>query len=297
MTPIALHEFDSLKAHNALLFAGCTGRDGGVSEAPYQTLNLGLHVGDDPQAVRENRRRVALALGTDPTSFVIGHQVHGASVRVVTQADRGRGALTPADAFPDTDALITRERGIVLAVLVADCVPVIVFDPMTPAVGVVHAGWKGTVAHITRNTVEAMSREFASDPHTLLAGVGPSIGPASYEVSADVAERAQAEFPGEGVVRTRSGEGVVRGGEGVVRRGEDVSRGKESVARVLGSENSEKYLLDLWSANTADLVNAGVPRERIEVSGLDTLALPEQFFSHRRQQPTGRSMAVAMLRP
>ncbi len=282
MPPVAIYEFDSLKAHSALLRSGCTGRGGGVSEAPYQALNRGLHVGDETQAVRENRRRVAQSLGTDPASFAIGRQVHGGGVSVVRQADRGRGALTPTDAFPETDALITRERGIVLAVLVADCVPVIVFDPMTPAVGVVHAGWKGTVAHVTRNAVEAMSREFASDPHTLLAGVGPSIGPASYEVSADVAERAQAEFPEEGIARPR--------GNGNENQ-EYNDGGNENDAK------NEKYLLDLWSANTADLVNAGVPRERIEVSGLDTFTLPEQFFSHRRQQPTGRFMALAMLRP
>jgi YfiH family protein len=279
LTPIALYEFDSLKAHGALLRAGCTGRGGGVSEAAYQTLNLGLHVGDDPQAVRENRRRVAQALGTHPASFAIGHQVHGAGVRVVRQADRGRGALTPADAFPDTDALITRERGIVLAVLVADCVPVILFDPITPAVGVVHAGWKGTVAHVARNAVEAMSREFASDPHTLLAGVGPSIGPASYEVSTDVAALAQGEFPGESIVRARGSEHDAHN-----------ESGNEN------DEQNEKHLLDLWGANTADLVNAGVPRERIEVAELDTFELHGQFFSHRRQAPTGRFMALAMLR-
>ena len=269
MTPVTLHGFDSLEAYRALLLAGCTGRGGGVSEAPYASLNLGLHVGDDPRAVGENRHRVAQVLGVEFSAFAVGRQVHGGEVRVVTAADRGGGALTADDAFPDTDALVTRERGIVLAVLLADCVPVILFDPLTPAIGVVHAGWKGTVAHIVRNAVVGMQRELGSDPHSLLAVIGPSIGPASYEVSADVAERARAEFPDEGIVRPH-GSGHTPG--------------------------NDKYLLDLWGANAADLLAAGVPRERIEVAGVDTFQCSGQFFSHRRQQPTGRFMALAMLR-
>jgi polyphenol oxidase len=260
---ITLYEFDSLKSHSALLLAGCTGRGGGVSGAPYDYLNLGLHVGDDARAVTENRRRVAGAIGAKLSSFVIPQQVHKGGVQVVTAADGGRGAMTVEDALPDTDALITREAGIVLAVLLADCVPVIVFDPATPAVGVIHAGWGGTVRHVARNAVEAMRREFGSDPSALLAGVGPSIGPASYEVGADVAELARAKFPGANVVRPR--------GEG-------------------------KSLLDLWGSNVADLLDAGVPHKCIEVAGLDTFQMSEQFFSHRRQQPTGRFMALAMLR-
>jgi YfiH family protein len=260
---IALHEFDALRPHGEAVLAGCTGRAGGVSRAPYDQLNLGLHVGDDANAVLENRRLLAEALGVERSAFVIPQQVHGGGVRVVGAADRGKGALTVEDAIPDTDALLTRETGVVLAVLLADCVPVILFDPATPAVGVVHAGWGGTVRHVTGNAVETMRREFGSDPGTLLAGVGPSIGLASYEVGADVAERARAAFPGGGVAQPRA---------------------------------DGKFLLDLWSSNVIDLLDAGVPRERIEVAGLDTFQMSEQFFSHRRQQPTGRFMALAMLK-
>ncbi len=259
---VTLYEFDLLKAHGASPLAGCTGRQGGVSKPPYDELNVALHVGDDAQAVLENRRRVAHALGVELSSFVIAQQVHRADVRVVTSADSGRGALGDEDALPKTDALITRAAGIVLAVMIADCVPVIVFDPVTPAVGVIHAGWSGTVQHVTRNTVQAMRREFGSDPSRLLAGVGPSIGPSSYEVGVDVAERVQAEFPAAQVLRSRA--------EG-------------------------KYLFDLWRSNVADLTDAGVPRERIELAGLDTFQMPALFFSHRRRQPTGRFLAFASL--
>jgi polyphenol oxidase len=259
---IDLHEFDLLRPHAARLVAGCTERAGGVSKPPYDELNVGPHVGDDAEAIIENRRRIAQAIEIDLSSFVIPQQVHRGAVHTVTGADRGRGALRSEDAIPGADALITREAGIPLAVMVADCVPVILFDPETPAVGVIHAGWSGTVHHVARNTVDAMTREFGSDSSSLLAGVGPSIGPASYEVGADVAERARAEFPNEEIV---------------------------------SSNTNGKFLLDLWAANVADLTEAGVPRERIEVSGLDTFQLPERFYSHRRQQPTGRFLALAML--
>lgn len=268
---IALYEFDGLRAHRRTVLAGCTGRSGGVSLPPYDALNLGLSVGDDVGAVLENRRLLARALGVELSSFVLPQQVHGGEVRVVTRADCGRGAMARSDAVPDADALITREAGVVLAVLLADCVPVILFDPLTPAVGVIHAGWGGTVQHVTRTAVEAMRSEFGSDPGTLVAGVGPSIGPASYEVGADVAERVQAEFPGVRVIGPR-------------RNGENRSRGEG------------KYLCDLWSANVAELTHAGVLRESVEVAELDTFQLPTRFFSHRCQCPTGRFLAYAMLR-
>jgi purine-nucleoside/S-methyl-5'-thioadenosine phosphorylase / adenosine deaminase len=260
---ISLHEFSSLRSYRAKLLAACSDRTGGVSKAPYEELNVGLHVGDDPLAVLENRRRVAHAVGMELTSFVVAQQVHGGEVRLVTAAEGGRGALHSDDALPGADALITREHGIVLAVMLADCVPVIVFDPLTPAVGIAHAGWAGTVQHVARNTVHAMRREFGGDPSTFLAVIGPSIGPDSYEVGSEVAEQLLAQFPDTDVVRPHG---------------------------------TEKFLLDLWGCNVADLLDAGLPRKSIEVTELDTFQLPERFFSHRRQQPTGRFLAFAMLR-
>jgi YfiH family protein len=256
------HEFDLLAGQPGVL-AGCSGRRGGVSEPPYDELNVGLHVGDDPAAVIENRRRIAEATGTDLDAFVMPLQVHDGNVAAVTAADRGRGARTLERAVRDTDALVTDEPGVVLAVMLADCVPVVVYDPVTPAVGVAHAGWAGTVNHVTANTVRALRDRYGSDPGDMLAGVGPSIGPASYEVGADVADRARAEFPSDGVVRARGG---------------------------------GKYLFDLWESNVADLVGAGVRRECVEVAGIDTFESADRFFSDRRQRPTGRFLALASLR-
>jgi polyphenol oxidase len=258
---LTLYEFDLFAPYPGLI-AGCSARTGGVSSPPYDSLNVGLHVEDDPDAVLENRRRVAEGLGVELASLVIPRQIHRGRVAAITSADRGRGASSHEDGIPDTDALITSDPGVVLAVMLADCVPVIVFDPQTPAVGVAHAGWGGTVHHVVRNAVEAMQREFGSDPSRMLAGIGPSIGPSSYEVGGEVADCATREFPDASVIRAKA---------------------------------DGRFLFDLWSSNVADLTDAGVPRANIEIAEIDTYESVERFFSDRRQRPTGRFLAVAGL--
>ena len=133
-----------------------TTRHGGVSAGPYATLNLGLHVGDTEADVLVNRRRVAAALGADLGDFVFCNQVHGRRVAVVSAADRGRGALRLGDAVAVTDALVTTDPGTVLAILVADCVPIILVDPQAGVLACVHAGWRGTVAGVTGAALHAM---------------------------------------------------------------------------------------------------------------------------------------------
>jgi YfiH family protein len=258
---LTLYEFDLLAGRPDVV-AGCSGRTGGVSVAPYDELNVGLHVGDDADAVIENRRRVTAAVGADLDALVMPLQVHDGHVAVVTDAERGSGARSLSNALPDADALVTATPGVVLAVMLADCVPVVVFDPVAQAVGVAHAGWAGTVNHVTRNTVAALAERYGGDPNRMLAGVGPSIGPASYEVGEDVAERARDSFPSVDVVAPK--------GDG-------------------------KYLFDLWRSNVADLVDAGLDPANVEVAGIDTFVSVDRFFSHRRQRPTGRFMALAMI--
>jgi hypothetical protein len=260
---LAFFWFTHLSLQDDRLLACCTQRHGGVSEGGYATLNLGFHVDDDPGAVLENRERLAAALRVSLDSFVVPQQVHKGRVEVVTADHRGRGARAHESALPATDAMITREPDTVLAVMLADCVPVIIFDPKTRAIGVAHAGWGGTLHHITRLTVEAMQSVFGTDPASVVAGAGPSIGPDTYEVGPDVADRARDEFPH---------------------------------ASVLQPKGNGKFLFDLWTSNVTDLVDAGVPREQIEVAAVDTFVDGENFFSHRRDGKTGRFMALAMLR-
>jgi YfiH family protein len=237
-------------------------RHSGVSSSPYDTLNLGFHVGDDPAAVLENRRRLAAAVGLDLGDFVVAEQVHEGTVARVGPSERGRGAMDLGSAIKATDALITDSPEVVLAVMLADCVPVVIVDPETPAIGVAHAGWGGTVHHISRNAVIAMVDAFGSDPARMVAAIGPSIGPRSYEVGPEVAERARGEYAGKDVIEEKEG----------------------------------ALYFNLWRSNHADLTAAGVGADRIEVAAIDTFRDDDVFFSDRRRRPTGRFMTVAALR-
>jgi hypothetical protein len=246
------------------LDAAVTTRAGGVSTGPYASLNLGLHVDDDAGAVLENRRRVAGAFGADPADFVFCDQVHRPAVTVVGEADRGRGADGRDDAVPGTDALVTTTPGLVLAVMVADCVPLVLFDPVRHVLACVHAGWRGTVLGVTTAAVEAM-RGLGSDPADVVAGIGPSIAPDAYQVDRDVVAAATAQFGAD-------------------------------TGQVIRPDGAGRWTFDLWRANTLLLERAGVPAARVHVAGLGT-GPGTAFFSHRFEGPCGRFAAVARLLP
>ena len=241
-----------------------TTRRGGVSAGPYATLNLSFSVGDDPQAVRENRRRVATALGTGLEDFVFARQVHGGQAAIVSAADRGRGTLDAGDAIGDADALVTGDPGTVLAILVGDCVPIVLYDPVARVLAAVHAGWRGTVAGVTRAALSAMAG-LGSRPANVLAGLGPAIAPDRYQVGDDVRQ------------------GIIAG------LGDDG-------ASVLRPDGTGRWLLDLWSANRMMLARAGVPEDQIHVTAVPTgPAGGEMFFSDRTARPCGRFALVARL--
>jgi YfiH family protein len=157
-----------------------TERTGGASRGAFRSLNLGLRSGDDPERVKENRRRVCAALGIP--SFACGQQVHGARTARIGPRRAGAGFADAEDAVPEVDALITSSRGVAMAVLVADCVPLALVDPAAGRLAVVHAGWKGVAAGI----VQAALGRFG-DPAGIRATMGPAIGPDHYEVGEDVA--------------------------------------------------------------------------------------------------------------
>jgi len=244
--------------------AWVTGRDGGVSAGRHASLNLALHVGDEPAAVLENRSRLAAALGYDPGDAVFCEQTHGPSVALVGAADRGRGTLTRDDALQATDAMITRTPGVVLVVMVADCVPIVLYDPVTHTLACIHAGWGGTVRGITPATL-ARLRELGVDPANLVAGVGPSIAPTRYQVGPEVAEAASAAFG-------------------------------DRCATVLSPDpgHEGRWLFDLWQAAAVQLAAGGVREANLHVAGLDT-GSGTPFYSHRSEGPTGRFALVARL--
>ncbi len=136
--------------------------------------------------IKANRAQFLTDAGFESGSLTLGRQVHGSRVSLVTENDRGRGLPPDFDAIPDSDGLITNSTELALGIIVADCVPVLLYDPVQHALGVVHAGWRGTVQKIVANAVDKMADEFGSKPEDLRAGIGPSIGPCCYEVGEEV---------------------------------------------------------------------------------------------------------------
>jgi polyphenol oxidase len=288
--PLTLLTWPALDASGADV--AVTARDGGVSSGPYATLNLSLSVGDDPAQVLENRRRLAAALGARPADFVFARQVHGAGVRIVGDADRGSGVFTLDDAIPDTDALVTTSSGVVLAMLAADCVPIVLHDPVAGVLACVHSGWRGTVAGVSAAAVAAM-QTLGSRPSDVIAGLGPAAAPARYQVGADVHQAVTQAFGPAATAFIRPDPAAL-----------------------------DRWLLDLWAANRHILREVGLPDHQIHTTDLPTgpvaHATPEgptnhttshgdptshmdptshgYFFSDRAARPCGRLALVARLR-
>lgn len=223
-------------------------RQSGVSSNEFDSLNLGFHVGDELELVRENRRLWAEKVGFDSARLVAAQQTHGVNFYVVSREDIGRGALDFEMAIPDCDALLTRETNVPILILVADCAPVLLVDPIQKACAVVHAGWRGALEGVAGKAVRAMNSEFGSKPRDILAAIGSCLSVDNLEVGEEVALRVEA-------VNTRA---IIR-------------------------ENYEKPHLDLRALVFEDLFQSGVEANRIEVSPLCPKERSDLFFSHRGQ--------------
>jgi polyphenol oxidase len=222
-------------------------RQGGVSEGPYVSLNCSVSSGDDPDALRENRRRVAAALGLGPDRLLGVTQVHGDVVSTVSAPwAPGEGGKA--------DAMVTDRPGIALGVITADCAPVLFADPAAGVVGAAHAGWRGAVAGILERTLDAM-RALGARPEQVIAVVGPCIGPNSYEVGPELREAVRAA---EGVPNA---DAFFRPGEG------------------------DRLFFDLPGYCVARLRGAGIGTTG--ALDLDTLPDTDRFFSHRRRTLAG----------
>ena len=223
--------------------AGST-RLGGISEGPYAWLNLGLSTGDRHEAVMENRKIFFGALGIEEGQVASAYQVHSDDILQVHAPCREEGF----------DALITDVPGIFLTVTVADCTPVLVLDPVRPAVAAIHAGWRGTVLGILKKTILRMQEVFGTNPQDCRAFIGACIDACSYEVDADVAQHFSAPY-------------------------------------AQWSPELQKYLLDLKSANQAQLLEVGLLEEHIEISPYSTVLNNDLFFSYRKEKGiTGRML-------
>ena len=215
-------------------------------------FNMSFKTANDPTEVLRNRRAFLSALGIPLECAVFMKQSHGDHVAVITQSDLGKGAASPESAIPDSDAMITRDRGVFLAALGADCALVALCDRKAGVAGMVHAGWRGTGLGIVQKAVRRMSEEFGCEPARVLAGIGPAIGPCCYEVGPEVVEAAKDKCGPEAVVR--------RGG---------------------------KSYLDLRRATVHQLLAEGVRPENVEVADVCTSCAHDRFFSYRRDGPTG----------
>jgi len=239
--------------------AAFSSRAGGLGRPPYDQLNLGLHVGDDVRTVLANRRRVATVLGLAGLPWATVRQVHGASVAVAARDRFGQGPPEAKPALAEADALVTAEGGVVLAVLAADCVPVLLADPAGRVVAAAHAGWKGLAAGVVEAAVAAFARA-GGDPSAAVALVGPAVGPCCYEVGPEVLAAVGDRYPGA-VAATRDG----------------------------------RPSLDLAAAAAEGLRRSGL--ERVRGAGECTRDHPGRYFSHRRDGTTGRQAGLVALVP
>ena len=245
------------------VLAAITSRAGGVSDGEMSRLNLSFAVGDDPTRVATNRKVAGDNLGFDPRALVVARLSHGTRVEVVGVQDRGRGADSAESGVPACDALVTNAPMTPIAVLVADCAPVVLYDPVQPAIGMVHVGWRGATGRIAQRAVEVMAREFGCRPGDIWVGIGPCLQAASLEVSMDVAVEAEEAFPRQPAVLYDVG---------------------------------ERPHLDMPFMIKQQLLDSGVRLRQVEDVRTDTLDA-QRFFSHRGQSgKAGRFMGVTMLR-
>ncbi len=240
---------------------GFSTRRGGVSPAPWDTLNLGPGRGDAPENVRENYRRFCGCVGMASERTVLSLQVHRDDVRLCTAADAGKGLIRERDY--EADALITAERDLPLVVFSADCGILLLHDPEAGCVGAVHAGWRGCAAGIVEKAVREMVRLLGARPERILAAVGPCIGQCCFETDSDVPEAMAAS-----------------------------ALGTESEA--YWERRGAKYHVDLAGLNRQWLLHAGVLPEHIDVCGLCTACRPDLFWSHRKMG-NARGAQVAMI--
>ncbi len=238
----------------------CSCRLHGASQIVHGTLNLALHVGDDAELVLANREKFAAVIGVDAARFTTCAQVHGSEVAVVDEKLIGAGALNLSDTVAETDALITNLADVPLLLFYADCVPVLLADTKSGAVGLAHAGWRGTVAQIARKTLAAMAQHFGTQPKDIIAAIAPSIGQCCYEVDDFVRDKAQGY--------------------------------EEFFAPVAGKEG--KYMLDLWGYNKRELIEAGVLPENIAVAEVCTAHNHELFCSYRAEAGKTGRMGVCL---
>ena len=266
ITHITPHCDSAIIWYTSSLFAdvphGFSTRLGGVSGAPWDTLNLGTGRGDVHAHVVENYRRFCSVIGANPERVVLAKQVHETTVRVVTAADAGKGLYVSRDYT--ADALITVESGLPLVVFSADCGILLLRDPVTGAVGAVHAGWRGCAAGIVAKAVVELCKLSGAEASRLYAAIGPCIGPRCFETDSDVPDAMRKAL------------------------------GRDAEHNFVYNYTRNKWQVDLAGLNRQWLLRAGIPAAQIDTLRLCTSCHPELFWSHRKMGDE-RGAQVAMI--
>ena len=237
---------------------------GGVSQGMYSTMNLGSESSpyqDDPINIRENFERISKSIGIDPRSIVVSHQLHNTNIRFVDKTDCGKGLYYERD-FDNVDGMITNIPGITLVTKYADCVPLYIIDTHKKAIGLSHAGWRGTVGMIGLITVKKMIECFGSDPKDMHAVIGPSICNDCYEVGKEVIDEFMKAFT------------------------------EDTYDIIFNKNASGSYQLNLWEANRQVFLKAGLNADNIQISGVCTSCNDELLFSHRKTNGKRGSLAA-----
>ena len=223
-------------------------RIGGVSKDEFAAMNLGFERGDPKENVYENFSIFAEAVGVDPDGMVAGAQDHHINIRRVDETNKGTGIWKEKD-MQSIDGLCTSTAGISLIIYCSDCVPLYFYDPKNNAIGLAHAGWKGTAAGMAKAMTEKMQKEFGTDPSDLLTGIGPSISKESFEVDKPVA---------------------------------DVFMQLDGYENFVEPRDSGKYHIDLWECNRQFMLSAGVSPDNISIGNVCTMQNSDLLFSHRK---------------
>jgi len=250
-------EFEKLKVIPGIRH-GISTRMGGYSQGHLAGFNLSYDVEDNTESVKANRFILATFLEVASENLYFPQQIHSDQIVELT-------TKTSPNELYGVDALITQTPGIAIGVMSADCVPVLIVDPVKRVIAAIHAGWKGTVLGIVKKTVLKMQNELGCNPHDMIAGIGPSISAANYEVGVDVIQAVRSTFP-------------------------------IADKLLLPAKSNDKAYFDLWRANHYWLTMAGIPNAQIEIAGICTYENPDKFYSARYfHHKTGRFAACINL--
>lgn len=253
--------YNSLSEINFINHAFST-RLGGVSEGEFTSMNMAFNRGDNPESVTENYKRICKSAGFDFDSLTASAQDHNTFVRAVTSENKGVGIYKPRD-LHSVDALITNEKGVTLVTYYADCTPLFFVDIKQKAIGLAHAGWRGTVGRIGEKVVNKMIELYGTNPADIIAAIGPAISVCCYEVDEPCADNFYALS--------------------------DLDS-----SRFVFPKDNGKYMIDLLETNRQILVAAGVKNENITVSDVCTNCNSELLWSHRATKGKRGTMSAFM---